>query len=68
MEDITSKTIISLPDFKGKPIFDKIQIPDKERPFDKSNTSEKEKSKSKKLLKKLSKTRVDRNTYKVFKK
>lgn len=33
-----------LPDFKGKPIFDGVQIPDEQVPSDKSSGSEEEKA------------------------
>lgn len=56
---MTSKTTTFLLNFKGKPMFDKVQILDKQKLSDKSNTSKKEKPKSKRLTQKLSKTLID---------
>lgn len=55
-EDITSKSTTTLPNFEGKPTFNRVQIPDKQGPSDESSNSEKKKVKPKKLLQKLSKT------------
>ena len=59
-EDITSKAITSLPDFDGKPIFDEIQIPDKQTPSDESSASKEKKNTQKQLLKRPTKSRARR--------
>ena len=64
-EDITSKAATSLPDFKGKPMFGGVQIPDEQSPSDKSSASEEEKNVPKKSPQKLSKTRIGRKENRV---
>lgn len=54
LEDITSKIIMSLPNFDRKSIFIGVQIPDEQS--DKSNTFKKETNVSKRSFKNLVKT------------
>lgn len=66
-EDIISKTTTTSPDIKEKPMFDEIQIPDKQGPSDKSNVFEEKKRKPKKPSQKLSKTQVGKDANRASK-
>lgn len=65
-ENIISKLIILLPDFEGKPTFNKVQILDK--PVSDKNILSKEEKITKKSFKKPSKIQAGRDTNKTSKK
>ena len=65
MEDIIFKTTISLSDFEKKPKFDRIQILEEQKPFEKNINFKEEKKKLRKASQKLRKTQMSRDANKI---
>lgn len=66
-KNIISKITTTFSDFKEKPLFDRVQIPDEQGLFDKNSIFEEKKSKPKIPSQKSSKTRVGRDANKLMK-